>query len=255
MSGSGVVLPRTIVLITDCTDVAFAEMRGAILSNAGAGRAAIEPLVPVWPFSVVNAAFALRLLADAYPPGTVISVIMNSLVARTERIIGRTATKDLLFEGTNTGAFGWLLNDFGCAELYELHDPGFVPFGGKFVHAPAVGRAASGVALRELGTPFDVSAVHPTPLGDGMIVHVDNFGNAKFPYSGLAASPGDRFRVSIGSHSFEAVHWVRMMERAEGEWVLYPGSSWDLWELGQVRSNGLIGLGVGPGETVNLARL
>jgi S-adenosylmethionine hydrolase len=246
-------LTRRVVIISDCTDLAFAEMRGAILQGSGDIDVVIEPLVPTAPFSVINAAFALRLMADAYPPGTVLSVIMNSLRERTERIVGRTKTKDLVINSANTGTLGWLLDDFGTAELYELNDPGFFPFGGKYVHAPAIGRFLEGAALADLGTSFPLEKVRPTPIGRGTVVHVDNFGNIKFAWGDLNLSFGERLSARINSMSLEVVWWRRMMERQDGEWVLYPGSSWDLLEIGQVRGPGFTRMSVRPGDVVQLS--
>ena len=153
--------PVKVVIVSDCTDVAFVEMRAAIattfiesLSDINLSPQ-IEPLVPCVPFSLTNASFLTRLVAETATPNTLIMVIANFISERTERIIGRTLKKTLFFEGTNTGAFGWLLEDFGIQDCYELDDPGFVPFGGKYVHAPAIGKALAGIPagqlLRHLG--------------------------------------------------------------------------------------------------------
>ena len=244
-----------IVIVSDCTDIAFAEMRGSILRSAheyAPGRPLhIEPLAPVTPFSVLNAGFTLRLMAEAYPTGTLLMFIMNSIRERTERIVGRTKT-GVLFEGTNTGAAGWLVEDLGVEECYELHDPGFVPFGGKFVHAPAVGRLAAGCAMSELGNPFPAERIRRTMPGDGVVVHVDNFGNAKLPL---------RARFEIGQplvvtlpdgRRIDAVYGRRMMEHEDGTWVVYPGSSFDLHEVGEVRGAGVLRFGVGPGDALRV---
>lgn len=241
---------RRIVVISDCTDVAFAEMRGAIAKNALRADYVIEPLVPVYPFSVVNAAFILRLLADSQPEGTILNFIMNSVRERTERIVGTTERGGLIFEGTNTGALGWLIDDFGCREIYELHDPGFVPFGGKYVHAPAVGKMASGVPLAELGKPISIDRVRRYEIAEGEVVHIDNFGNIKFRWELSGYSPGDRLIATINGREIKLVYWVRMMERNDGEWVLYPGSSFGLAEIGQVRGPGMLRLDVAPGDAV-----
>lgn len=241
-----------VVIVSDCTDVAFAEMRGAIYSNlVGDADVTIEPLVPCDQFSVVNAAFCIRLMADAYPRDTVLCFIMNSLAERTERIVGRTKN-GITFEGTNTGAVGWLLDDFGLEEVYELHDPGFVPFGGKYVHTPAIGKLVSGVDMRELGNPFDPKRVRRVERHDGLIVHVDNFGNGKFMFKKPEYQYGDLLDVTIGDQKIRAIFWKRMMERSDGEWVVYPGSSWDLLELGQVRGRGLRQFDIRSGAKIKI---
>lgn len=241
----------TIVIISDCTDLAFAEMRGTIHTYGGK-RLPIEPLVPVEHYSVINAAFALRMMADNYPPGTILCVIMNSLPVITERLIGITEHKNFIFEGANTGAFSWLIDDFGCRELYELHNPGFRPFGGKYVHSPVIGQVATGTPLSDLGTHFPVDRIRRAPIDEGTIIHVDNFGNIKFPWHSLDLLPGQRLWANIGGHEIEVIYWKRMMEREAGEWVLYPGSSLDLMEIGEVRGKGVHQFGIRAGDQVQL---
>lgn len=246
-------MTRPVVLVTDCVDLAFGEMRGAMWSAAGGTPLALEPTVSTYPMSVINAAFAVRMMAEAYPPETIISFVVNPLKERTERIVGRTKHKNIIFEGTNTGVAGWLVDDFGCEELYELHDPGFVPFGGKYVHAPAVGKLAAGASFSDVADPFPLERLRRADRTSRLVVHVDNFGNAKFPWpEGDIANKGRRYRVSWPGHTVEAVLWKRMMEREDGEWVLYPGSSLDLWELGEVRGRGVDPADAPPGTTLTI---
>lgn len=246
---------RLVVVVSDCTDVAFAEMRGAIRTAACDTLVEIEPLVPVHAFSVTNAAFVTKLVVEAYPPGTIVSVVVNAIAERTERIAGRLARKDIIFEGTNTGQFGWLLDEYGASECHELNDPGFLPFGGKYVHAPAVGRIAAGAPLNSLGTPFATQKVRGGQPLQGELVHIDNFGNGKFPWDRTGWRYGDRIRVDVGRLHLEGVYWKRMMERSDSEWVIYPGSSFGLTEIGQVRALGLLQSGVQPGDTMRLLNL
>jgi S-adenosylmethionine hydrolase len=132
---------RTVVVITDCKDVAFNEMRRIIInecSKLGIENIEVE-LVSVAEFSLINAAFLTRLMADYYPEKTVFSVVINPQRHRSARIYGETKS-GIKFFGANTGALSWLLSDFGYKSLYEVHDPGFVSFGGKYVHAPNVAK-------------------------------------------------------------------------------------------------------------------
>lgn len=168
-------MKRKVVIITDCTDVAYLEIRGAIYSNAVSEDFEIEPVVRVDNFNIVNVSFLVRLIADIYPDGTLINVVVHPSKFRGERIAGITEKKRIIFEGTNTGAFGWLIKDFGCMEVYELYDPGFVPFGGKYIHAPTVGHILSGRPIKELGTLFPTDRIRDVPfidieMTDNMIV-------------------------------------------------------------------------------------
>ncbi len=71
-------MKKRIVVITDCTDIAYNEIRGTILSNIkDEDNIIIEPVVSVKPFSIINGNFILRLIADVYPDGTIFSIILN----------------------------------------------------------------------------------------------------------------------------------------------------------------------------------
>ncbi|MEV5387399.1 hypothetical protein [Streptomyces sp. NPDC052721] len=249
-------MTRRVVILSDCTDVAAAELQlavdRAVLETDRTLSVQVGPLVPVLPYSVLNTAFLTRLIADSAAPGTVLMVVVNSRPERTERLVGRTERGDLFFAGANTGALGWLAADLGVRECYELTDPGFVPFGGKFVHAPAVGALAAGTPLARLGSPFPAGRIRRLLPQEGTVVHVDNFGNAKFPLAADGLRFGDRLRVGVGDRVLDAVYWKRMMDLADGTWVVYPGSSLGLHELGQVRAAGLHGLGCAVGDRVRV---
>lgn len=231
-------MKRKVVVLTDCVDVAWQEIRGSIYSNCDDYDICIEPVVPVDSYSIVNANFLVKLIAEIYPEGTIICVIVNPLKLRTERIVGKTKRKNLIFEGTNTGAFSWLINDFGCEELYELFDPGFVPFGGKYVHAPAIGKIASGIPINKLGNKFSLEKIRHVQMEEGTILHIDNFGNLKlFHKFDTEPNNGDKYIIEFNGKTLEIVYNKRMMEKEDGDIIIYPGSSFGFTEIGIVRGN------------------
>ena len=250
-------MKRKIVFITDCTDVAYSELRAVTLTHLEslgvADTVDIEPVAAVYPFSIINGAFILRLLAEVYPPGTVFSIILNPSQKRPERIIGKTQKKDFIFLGANTGVFEWFLKEFGISELYELHDPGFVPFGGKYVHAPNAARAAAGMNISELGSSFNAENLLGLEAEIGTIIHVDNFGLMKIKMDLDEENFGKTIRLSVNGNLIEAHQGRRMMEYGTGEWVIYPGSSLGYPELGMVRRNGAQILNAAPGDIVRFS--
>jgi S-adenosylmethionine hydrolase len=252
-----------IVLITDCIDVAVNEMRLALTKSykehGGCGDilSRIEPTIACLPFNIANAAFLTRLVAEISTPGTVIMTIVNPMKDRPQRVLGLTKN-GIFFEGPNTGAFSWLAEDLGVDSCFELNDPGFVPFGGKFVHAPAVGALMAGRSPASIGRPLisDYKALDSV-CPRGTIVHIDNFGNAKLKVSSdelQSTAPGSYFNLVFpGNKSLRAKYDVRMMECADDEWVIYPGSSLGLLEIGQVRNVGFGGAQFGRvGDRVQL---
>jgi S-adenosylmethionine hydrolase len=248
-------MKKRIVIITDCIDVAFNELRATILNSINDhNNIEIEPLVPVVPFSVINANFVLRLMAETYSKKTIFSIIVNPLRKRPARLIGKTKKKDFLFISANTGALDWFLRDFGVSELYELYDPGFFPFGGKYVHAPAIAQIASDKPLKELGKPFNKNDLLKLKLSEGTIVHIDNFGIIKFIGTLAKYKEGDKFEIRVNNKNIKAVYAKRMMNRKTGEWVIYPGSSLGLPELGRVRMNGIKDLNVKIGDIITFKK-
>ena len=152
--------------------------------------------------------------------------------------------------GTNTGFLDWFLHDFGIGALYELNDPGFFPFGAKYVHSPTIAKLAMDAPFEELGKPFDEKKLVKLNLEEGTILHIDNFGLMKIFGKLPEANDGDKFKISTGSKEFVATYSKRMMSLEAGEWVIYPGSSFGFPELGKVRENGAWVLGLDVGDRV-----
>jgi S-adenosylmethionine hydrolase len=194
-------------------------------------------------------------MAEAYPEGTLFSVIINPSKEKPARLIGKTKKKNIYFMGANTGVFTWLFRDFGVEELYELNDPGFFPFGGKYVHAPAVAQIAIGKPLNRLGNLFGIEKVVNLDIPEGTIVHIDNFGLMKFVGELKGLNEGDKLNVDINGKTLKAVYAKRMMSRETGEWVIYPGSSFGLPELGKVRENGAKKLNVKIGDIITFKKI
>ena len=248
-------MKKRIVFITDCVDVAYNELRGAVLSSIKSDEIIIEPVVHVAPFSIINGSFVLRLMAEAYPEGTIFSVILNPSRERPARLIGRTKIKKFYFMGANTGVFTWLFKDLGVDELYELKDPGFFPFGGKYVHAPAISQIAMGRSLEDMGVLFDIKKITKINILEGTIVHIDNFGLIKFVGDLTGLKEGEDLEVSINKKKIKAVYASRMMSQETEKWVIYPGSSLGLPELGKVRRNGAKELNAKIGDKIILKKL
>ena len=248
-------MKKRIVFITDCTDIAYNELRGVILDNIKNEEITIEPVVSVVPFSIINGNFVLRLMADAYPKGTVFSIILNPSKERPARLIGKTKKKGFYFMGANTGVFTWFFRDFGIGELYELNDPGFFPFGGKYVHAPAIAQIAMGKPLNKLGHLFDIKKVVKLDITEGTIVHIDNFGLMKFVGELTGLNEGDKLNVDVNGKTLKVVYAKRMMSRETGEWVIYSGSSFGLPELGKVRENGAKELNAKIGNIITFKKI
>jgi S-adenosylmethionine hydrolase len=238
-----------VVPVTDCTDVALNELRATIYRHHhSTSQLIVEPNVAVTPYCLTNASFQIRLLADSYPERTIFFCMANFGPNRPRRIVGRTIKHQFVFQGADTGAFTWLLDDFGCDEVYELNDPGFRPFGGKYVHAPVLGAIASGQPLASVGQPIPPESLVRHDIGAGEIVHIDNFGNAKINMPSGELAGHAEARVTGPGFSLDCRVAARMMDLPTGTWVVYPGSSMGLVEVAQVRGRGFLDLPATAGD-------
>jgi len=250
---------KNVVLITDCKDVAFNEMKWIILQECyklGVTDVNIE-LVPISEFSIINAAFLIRLMGEQCLPGTIFSVVINPQKHRSARIYGKTKN-GILFFGANTGALTWFLKDFGIEELYEVHDPGFVSFGGKYVHAPNVAKLSAGISFNTFGKKFDKKDLSNLDIKVGTIVHIDNFGLMKIMGETPNYEEGDKFKVFVnGDYKLDATFSNRMMSRDDKEWIIYKGSSLHgMPELGTVRyKKGFEDMGFKIGDIVTWEKI
>lgn len=252
-------LIKHVVIITDCKDVAFCEMRRQILANCekfGNTYTQVEPIVWAEEFSIINGAFLTRLMAEIYQEDVIFMVILNPAKDRPKRIFGET-NNGIYFEGADTGTLSWLLKDFGIKSLYEIKEEKFFPFGGKFVHAPIVAKIASGISFEEYGRPLDPAELNKLTIPDGTIVHIDNFGLMKIKSKLPDFQDGDKVKIFLnGKEVTTALTSKRMMSEDTDTWVLYPGSSLGLPELGKVRcKDGAHELGVKIGDLLTWGKI
>jgi S-adenosylmethionine hydrolase len=248
-------MKKYLVNITDCVDIAAHELYAVLVREVeNMSDVVVPPIVPTFPeFSIINMNFAVRLMADSYPENSVLMTTINAEKICPMNVIGRTSSRNIVFIGRNMGSFDWLTRDFGCVELYDLvrhNKESFVSFRGKYITAKLAAAASRGVPLSELGDQIDPTDIVRMNLKDGTIVHIDNFGMMKFTGDIGPAQTGDMFNVSINGLPIEAVYDPRIMSRETGQWVLFPGSSYGLYELGQARDLGAKKLGIKVGDAI-----
>lgn len=257
MNGKKII--KNIVIITDCKDVAFCEIRKKILSECdklGNSYTKIEPLVPAEEFSIINGAFLTRLMAEHYKKDVLFMVILNPLQKRPKRIFGEVS-KNVYFEGADTGTLNWLFKDLGIKSLYEIKEKKFYPFGGKYVHSPTVAKMASGINFEKYGKKIDKKKLSSFSIPKGTVVHIDNFGLIKIKDKFPNYQNGTKIKIFVnGEESIVAITSKRMMDQDNGVWVLYPGSSMGLPELGKVRcKDGAKELNVQVGDIITWKKI
>lgn len=254
-------MKKHIVIVTDCVDIAANELRASIINELdGQTDIVIEPFVPVTEFSGLNCNFAVRLMAGIYPRGTFFVVIFNPDIERPKSLIGKTKHNDFIFMGRNTGAFDWLTRDFGCKKLYDASglfnqfSPEFRSFSGKLVTAPTVAKIARGDNLENFGIPISPREIKRLEITNHTIVHIDNFGMMKFTGALEDPQENDRYIVTVNKTKLETIYCRRMMSQDTGNWVLFPGSSLDLYELGKVREYGAQSIGAKIGDVIQIKK-
>lgn len=252
-----------IVIVSDCTDVAFSEIRLLILHYLDKYNtdAKIEPIVSVIPFSLIQASFLIRLIASYPIHNFIIFSVVNPIEAEPDRIIGITNSGGITFVGRDNGQFSWLTNDLGCKKVYELNKKEFVPFGGKNVYPEIIAKFLSGDKISEFSVERKSPYVNQLHIPEGTIVHIDNFGLMKLKYSvewlkELDLMEGDNIKVYLnGEYKVTATFCYRIMSYPDRTWTLYQGSSlYGLPEIGLVREHGASVIGAKIEDIISVVK-
>lgn len=237
---------KNILIITDCTDIAYTEMYSLLIRSMNdyglTNNVNIYPIAAVKAFSVINASFIIRLMGETVDhPTTIFIAVVNGLSSNPQRIIARTDT-NLTLVGNNSGYFNWLFEDFGVKELYlnpidrEINS---LPFGGKNVQIPTAAKIIANVPIHNLGQRVNHSIINDFKISNGTVVHIDNFGLAKIKHERLVGLiPGQKLRLYINEiEQGEVIYSENFKQELPGKKIIFNGSSLDgLPELGVVAS-------------------
>jgi S-adenosylmethionine hydrolase len=195
------------VIVTLTTDFGLADgyvaaMKGAILRIAPQATL-VDVSHQVGPQDVMGAAFVLAQALPHFPDGAVHLVVVDPGVGTDRRAIaahvgrpGPAGTAGAYtFVGPDNGVLALLLADpdagGGVSTAVQLDRPEAwgrpapsATFHGRDVFGPVAARIALGAALTDVGTPVaETTRLHwPLPITDddgidGMVLHVDRYGN------------------------------------------------------------------------------
>ena len=250
---------KKIVIITDCTDIAFNELYRTIdglLQEQRIKDYQIDPLIPIKNFSIENTAFSLKLLAGIYDKDTIFHVVVNGTNFSPNRIFGKLKN-GITFVGNNSGYFNWMIEKHGLECLYENRlgrDKDSRSFGGKHVGAPTVAKIVAGETFDNLGFEVPQDYLSDYTISDGTIVHCDNFGLMKIKYEKpIQLKEMQNIKIYVNNqYKLDAIFTQKWKTQQPGTWVLFPGSSLGgIPELGRVRAkNSAIELGVEEGDLI-----
>lgn len=253
---------RSIISCSDWTDVAQAEVEIAALKFAQEDTRFIS--VPVTPFSSLNCAFNVRLVAESLTCDTVIMASADPRAPGVPRepIAIQFNHHDLYLVCPNIGIASLLMEKYEPVAAVKLtYDEWAVSvFNGRDIYAPVAGRISSGCPMMELGEEFPLTSIYRLPLERGTVLHVDNYGNVKLYISDDLSKVtcvmvnGQELRVAR-NHRLKSGELV-----STGELVATNGSSFGLVELqikaeceGASSASEVLGLTVG--DVVNFVTL
>lgn len=185
--------PRLITLLSDfgLNDVYVGVMKGVI--------AQVNPLLTpvdlthqVPPQNILAGQFNLLNAYPYFPSGTVHVAVVDPGVGGTRRPVALELPDGFLV-GPDNGIFTGILSKRPVVQAVELTNSQYwrVPdpsntFHGRDIFAAVGAHLASGVALAELGTPFDPDSLVKLPLAlcittdqgyQGQVQYIDRFGN------------------------------------------------------------------------------
>lgn len=182
-------------IITLATDFGYrdplaAVMKGIIL-GINPSAIIIDITHGIEKYNVREAALAIGMSYDQFPPGTIHVVVTDPGVGSERRPI-LTAAENYYFVGPDNGVFSIIYNENkNCevfhlkAEHYFLRDRG-ATFHGRDIFAPVAAWLSKGVVAANFGEriadyvklPFPVPSMPDETKLAGEIIHLDHFGNA-----------------------------------------------------------------------------
>ena len=238
-----------------------AAMKGILLGMAP-GVALVDVCHSIAPQNVLEGAFVLEGIVEAFPEGTVHLVVVDPGVGTQRRLLAVKAAGQW-FTLPDNGLITGVARSHGVEAAWEISNRGLArreiapTFHGRAILAPAAAHLLKGGDPVELGAPttkfITLRNFEPTPTEHGCIGEVifrDAFGNliTNIKEDQVAARPGEGWMVEIGGRRVEGI--VKTYgDRPPGSLVALLGSSG--WvEVAVVNGDAGRLLSAGPGTTV-----
>jgi S-adenosyl-L-methionine hydrolase (adenosine-forming) len=178
-----------ITLLTDygLKDGYVASLKGSILGICAQARL-IDISHLVQPQDVRSGAFLLSTVYKDFPPGTIhLAIIDPGVGTKRQGLVLRTPEYFLV--GPDNGLFSWVCRKEPDWEARSLENPQYwrspvsPTFHGRDIFAPVAAHLAAGVAMENLGVPWEpqiagwTTMVRSDRTLRGEVIHVDYFGN------------------------------------------------------------------------------
>jgi S-adenosylmethionine hydrolase len=255
--------PAIITLTTDFGQVGpyIAAMKGILLGLAP-GAVLVDVCHSIAPQTVLEGAFVLAGIIDAFPPGTIHLVVVDPGVGSDRRLIAVKAA-DQWFVMPDNGLITGVWRGHDLQGVWEISNPKFArrevssTFHGRDLMAPAAAHLCNGGDPAELGAEMSkfitLRNFEPTAIENGCIGEVifkDAFGNliTNLKAEHLAERNAKDWVAEIAGERIEGI--VRTYsERPTGSLIALIGSGG--WvEVAVVNGDAGRFLSAGPGTTV-----
>jgi S-adenosylmethionine hydrolase len=257
-------MPRPILTLT--TDFGADGPYAAALKGVVLGMAPDAVIVDVShriaPQNILEGAFMLASILDAFPAGTVHLGVVDPGVG-TDRALAAARVAGQWFVGPDNGLLGGVVRGRALEECWEISNPALRrlvvshTFHGRDILAPAAAHLLLGRPARELGPPrakvVELANFDPRPCDEGLVAEVivrDTFGNLVTNVRGDRLDPPDpaAWTIEIAGRRIDGLVNT-YAERPPGALVALVGSSG--WvEVAVVNGDAAGELSAGPGATV-----
>lgn len=234
-------------------------MEGVILGICPEARLThLSHAIP--PQNIQAGAFVLYQSCSYYPPHTVHCVVVDPGVGSERRAVA-VRTSQGTFVAPDNGVLSLVLNTTPVEAAVILENPRYrlahtsATFHGRDIFAPAAAHLAAGVPLLELGPAIEnlVRLEMLSPPGSGLarVLHVDHFGNIVLSLTAADVPDPAKLVVTAGGRPIKPLRRT-FAEVAEGELLLYVGSSRNHIEIAIRNGNAAQALDLRQGDVVRV---
>lgn len=238
-----------------------AAMKGVVLGLVP-GTQIIDVSHAIAPQNILEGAFVLSNLVDAFPPGTVHLAVVDPGVGSDRRLVAAKVA-DQWFVAPDNGLLGGVVRERGATEVWEITNPRIrratvsATFHGRDILAPAAAHLLLGRDPAELGAPRTrvITLANFEPRTDetgivGEVIFRDAFGNliTNVAVGRLGGLPLDSWAVEIAGETICGLSRT-YSDCPAGSLVALAGSSGWI-EVAVVNGDAARTLTAGPGMTV-----
>ena len=255
--------PRILTLTTDfgANGPYVAAMKGVVLSRVP-GVQLVDISHEIGPQNILEGAFVLACVVDAFPAGTIHLAVIDPGVGTHRRLVAARMAGQW-FVLPDNGLLTYVAREYPVEEVFELENPSVArtpvsnTFHGRDLLAPAAAHLALGQPASDLGPMrhgiVRLSAAEPRSDDRevvGEVIFRDAFGNliTNVPSALLGNTPPDAWEVELAGHRIAGLTRSYGLQ-PPGTLVSLVGSSGWL-EVSLVNGDASRYLDCGPGATV-----